>query len=273
MKFVATILIFTLSLNAALVNAVAIVVGGKPITLYDIDRVMQQHRLSENQAAEYLVQQALEDIEVAKLGIEVSDYEVDLELRQMASNNGLSLEQLREMVRNSGMNFEEYKSDFKSQIRTRKLFDAIAMRGISQPSSQALQIHYENNAQKFTSFESAKVVQYMATDAQRLERFVQDPFSSSQGIQRNQLEIQSSELDQNLLFMIENSKERSFTPIISVGDSYLTFFIESKEGEVLKPFANVKNEVMQSWREAQREDEVRLHFQKVRAQTDIQIIR
>jgi len=273
MKFVATILMLSLSLSAGLINAVAIVVGGKPITLYDIDRVMQQHRLSENEAAEYLIQKALEDIELKRVGIEVSEYEVDAQLRQMARDNGLSLNQLRQMVVSSGIDFQEYKDELKSKMKLQRLIDAIAIRGLSQPSFQALKIHYENNSEAFTTFESVKVVQYVSSDAHRLNEFIQNPFSSDEGIQRNEQIISSDELDKNLLFIFENSNEKSFTPIIPVGDRFVTFFIESKNGKKLKPFESVKDEVFQSWLEAQREDEVRLHFQKIRAQTDIQIIR
>jgi hypothetical protein len=273
MKVIVAILALSLTLSAALINAVAIVVGGKPITLYEIQKVVQQHNLSENEAAEFLVQRALEDIEMEKLGIDVSEYEVMNELEKMAASNGLNVTQLEDMIVNSGIDFESYKEEFARKLKQRYLFDAIGSRQISNPSNQALQVHYENNKDMFTTFESANVVQYLSNDKIVLQRFIQNPFSSDEGIAKERAVIKSGEVNPNIIYLIQNTKEKSYTPVIDVGGRFLTLFIESKVGEVVEPFEKVKDKVVQSWRDAQREDAIKMHFQEVRADTDIQIIR
>ena len=273
MKIIVAILALVFSLHAGLINAVAIVVGGKPITLYEIEKIVQQHNLEYNQAAELLVQRALEDIEMEKLGIDVSDYEVELEMEKMAQSNGLSLAQFQEMIVNSGIDYESYKEEFARKLKSRYLFDAIGNSTLNQPSHQALMVHYQNNQQKFQTFETATITQYLSKDRMRLQQYIQNPFSSNEGIQKQQSSINSAEINPNLRFMLDNTKEKSYTPIVEVDGNFISFYVDSKNGSVLKPFEQVQNEVLQSWKQSQREDAIKLHFQEVRANTDIQIIR
>ncbi|MGM0622627.1 MAG: hypothetical protein ACQESH_01270 [Campylobacterota bacterium] len=273
MKILLTILLLSVAVYASLVNAVAIVVDQKPITLLEIDSVMQQQGVSENEAAEILVQRALYEIEAQKYGIEVSDYEVEAELERVAQRNGMDLDQLIEMIQNSGQSYSAYRENFAQQIQSKKLFDNIASSQLSQPSQQALKVHYQNNIDKFTTFKTAQVIQYVATNKAQLQQYISDPFSSSEGVERNKQTVSSDELSGNLLYMIENTSVRKFTPIIPVGQQFVALYIQDKEGKIVKEFQSVQNQVLQSWRESQREQVIKQHFQKVRAQTDIEIIR
>ena len=49
MKFLATLL-FCISLYAGLIDGVAVIVGDRPITLYEIDKISTQYNISQNDA-------------------------------------------------------------------------------------------------------------------------------------------------------------------------------------------------------------------------------
>ena len=138
MKIVLLILAVCAGLQAGLVNAVAITVGDKPITLYDIDKIQQTQGVNANEAAQQMIRQTLHKMEIQRLGIEVSDYELTSELEKMAQSNGLTFMQLRQMIQNSGRDFENYKDEFKNKLQERKLMNALASSKITPPTQQEL---------------------------------------------------------------------------------------------------------------------------------------
>ena len=273
MRIVATIFALSLTLQAGMINAIAIIVGDKPITLYEIDVVMQNHRLSENEAAEFLVQRALQQIEIERLGIEVSAQEVDEQLERFARQNGLNKAQLQDMVESQGINFAQYRQEFEDNVKNRKLFERVSASRVTRPSSQALQIYYQNNIEDFKIFETAQIIQYVADSEAVLQNFMSDPFASDEGILRDRQEVNSRDLSQNLSYMIDNTPNQSFTPIVEVGGRYVAIYVESKSSQRPRDFEEVQDKVLQSFRESQQEETIKQHFQKVRANTDIKIIR
>ncbi len=273
MKIFVYLLAAALTLQAGLVNAVAIVVGDKPITLYDIDKAKQNYKLSDNEAAEMLVQEKLEEMESERLGIEVSDFEVDRELENMAAQNGLSMTQFQMMVENSGVDYLEYKQEFAEKLRKKRLFDRLANIKLSNPTASALKVYYQNHKEQFSTFERATVTKYLAQDKQVIESYIRDPFSSDAGIMKSKETISAQELNANLQYLLQNTPEGKFTPVIDVGEGYLSFFVNDKIGSSILPYEQVRNQVMQAWKKDKREEAIKLHFQKLRSQKNIEIIR
>lgn len=273
MRIWLAILMLTATLQAGLVNAVAITVGDKPITLYDIDKTRQTRDMSSNEAAQHLIRQKLREMEIERLGIEVSEYELTSELEQMAQSNDLTLTQLEQMIQNSGRDFQAYKEEFKNKLQERKLTDKLASSNITPPSQDELKIHYENNIDQFSTFEKAQVTQYVSSSKKALQEQVQNPFALNENVQRGAQTIRADEVSGQLEYMINNTPKGEFTPVVNLSDRYAAFYVKSKEGVSKKNFEDVKQQVQQSWRQKQQEEIVKLHFQKLRAKTQIEIIR
>ena len=117
------------------------------------------------------------------------------------------------------------------------------------------------------------MTQYVSSSKQALQKQIQNPFSVSDKVQRASQTIASKDVSGELEYMINNTPQGQFTPIVDVSGQYAAFYIKSKEGTQAKPFEQVKQEVQQSWQQQQRQQVVKLHFEKLRAKTQIEIIR
>ncbi len=76
MKNIILLIILTFTLNAKLVDGVAIVVKGRAITLLDIKKEMKLLGLPAKKAADVLIRKKLEEIEIKERKISVANGEV-----------------------------------------------------------------------------------------------------------------------------------------------------------------------------------------------------
>ena len=81
------IFMFVFTLNAQLIDGVAIVVKGKAITLYDIKKEMALSKVDEKQASDALIRKKLEEIESIERKISVSSAEVYDDIQKTAARN------------------------------------------------------------------------------------------------------------------------------------------------------------------------------------------
>ena len=128
-------LILVASLNAEIVNGVAIVVKGKAITLYDIKKEMQLSRIDEKEASDVLIRKKLEEVETDERKISVSSSEVYDDIKKTAARNNFSISEFYEAVRNSsGITSTELKVKIKEKLLSQKLYAAIAYTAVAQPT-------------------------------------------------------------------------------------------------------------------------------------------
>ena len=115
-------LIFVVSLNAELVNGVALIVKGVPITLYDIKNEMKVSNVDAKSATDTLIRKKLEIIELQERKISVSSTDVYDNIKKTASANGMSVNDFYEAIRNSrGLSSIEFKAKTKEKILSQKL--------------------------------------------------------------------------------------------------------------------------------------------------------
>jgi len=83
----------------------------------------------------------LQQQEARKLELSVSDEELDAAIKNVASGNNLTIDQLKEALKQQGMDFDEYSSNLREQILSNKLVN-IAVRSKIQVSEEAIQEYY-----------------------------------------------------------------------------------------------------------------------------------
>ena len=112
-KILFTLLISSL-LNAELYNGIAIVVKDKAITLLDIKHEMEISKLSATRAADVLIRQKLEEVEIDDRKITVTSSEVYDDIKKLAARNNMSTSDFYDAVRESnGMGSMELKEKTK----------------------------------------------------------------------------------------------------------------------------------------------------------------
>lgn len=95
------------------------VVNNIPITSYDIQRraaFLRLQRAKSGNAAEQLIEQALRNAEVARLGIKVTDQQVDDAYARFAKDNKMTVKQLDQVLGQAGVTKGHFKDYIRSQM-------------------------------------------------------------------------------------------------------------------------------------------------------------
>jgi len=128
--------------NAAPVDRIAAVVNSDVITLsevYDagaqfiINDVLdvKQRRADELKVLDSLITQKLIKQELLRIGMQVTEEELERSIADIARSNKLSVEQLRGEIRKSGMGWEQYQDQLKASIRQMKFNQVVLQPRIS----------------------------------------------------------------------------------------------------------------------------------------------
>ena len=116
---------------SAPVDRIAAIVNNDVITIsevYDtgskfiIDEVLdvKKRRAAERMVLETLITQKLIDQELKRIGMDVTDEEIQRSISDIARSNKLSIDQLREEIAKSGLDWNQYKTQLSGSIRQMK---------------------------------------------------------------------------------------------------------------------------------------------------------
>lgn len=126
--------LFTLKVSAqqVVLDKVAVIVDQGVILESEIDSLVAQvkrnaiannqtlpsDRALRTQAIERLVTNSLQTQMAEKMGIQISDPQLDQTITGIAANNNLSIEQFRELIARDGIPFEVYREDIRKEMIT-----------------------------------------------------------------------------------------------------------------------------------------------------------
>ncbi|HEB72270.1 MAG TPA: hypothetical protein ENI77_06570 [Nitrospirae bacterium] len=163
-------------------NDVVATVGSVKITVGDLDREFNRYknllRFEEAKSAVdnlrvkksllyRLIDESLLYLEAEKLGIEVSEKELELELRGLLSEYDQA--KLGLVLAKNEMNFEEWKKGVKKSLRARKLVEREIDSKIKVGEKEIKQF-YKKNSDQFKWPERVRAMQIMVEDETTAER-------------------------------------------------------------------------------------------------------
>jgi peptidyl-prolyl cis-trans isomerase SurA len=108
--------------SPAAASEIKYVVNNVPVTTYDIQRraallKLQNRKGNLNQlAGEEMIDQALRDAEVQRLGIRITDEQVDAAFKRFATSNKLSTTQMAGILQQAGITQDHFKGFIRSQM-------------------------------------------------------------------------------------------------------------------------------------------------------------
>jgi len=261
------------SLFAGLVDAVSIVVDDQPITLYEIYKAEHRLGLSKQKAVEYLIKQKLKKEELKRLGIRVDEFDVNNEIEKIAQKNGIDSLKLRSIMAQRGVSWEDYKKKVKENLLQERLYQQILSTKIQPPSDETLKEYYQLHINEFSIPEAIRVIQYSAPDRKALAEAMKNPLAAVPGVTRKPETIRSDQLNRQLLFLLTQTPKGHFTEAIPVGGQYVAFYVQDFINPKPLPYEKVKNQVYAKWMEEKRKEAIKSHFEKLRAEADIKVLR
>ena len=141
---------------SAPVDRIAAIVNNDVITIsevYDtgsrfiIDEVLdvKKRREAERMVLETLITQKLIDQELKRIGMDVTEEEIQRSISDIARSNKLSIDQLREEIAKSGLDWSQYKTQLAGSIRQMK-FNQVVLQPRITINEDALLDRYNRQA-------------------------------------------------------------------------------------------------------------------------------
>jgi len=257
MNKILTIFLSVVFLGAGLIDGVALVVNGEPITLLDIDKKMQETKLSRQKSIEVLIEEAIKNQKIKELGISVSEFDVDEKIDQIAATNQTSVQDLIRHIKNQGISEVEYRKKIKEALINERLFINILSGENLSVSQTEINRYYEEHKKEFKASEVVEVIQYVSYSRQDLASLVLNPLLNLDSVSKIEQTIDLSSVSVQLSSLLNSTRQGSFTPIFNIQDRYFTMFIKNKIGkkESLKIFKNkIKDLLMSKMRKKAVED-------------------
>ena len=268
-------LLLALSLEAKMIDGTAIIVENEPITLMDISTAMEQTHLDQKQTIDMLIRKKLEEHEISKRHIEVSEDDVIAEIKNLAKQNNMTVSQFYEAVSTSqNLTSSQVQEEMKKRLMNQKLFQAIAFTHMDEPDDQEIKDYYTLNKSKFTHPQSFTTTIFEAKTKEILQEKVDNPMFYSPEITSNQQTFEYDKIAPQLAQLLQATPLNHFSQIVPNGrDGFVSFYIEnvstpeSAKLEDLKP--QISNMIMADKREQILKD----YFDRARLNADIQTIR
>ena len=263
------------ALHAKMIDAVAVIVEGEPITLYDITQEMKLAHVSKKEAIDILIRKKLEEAEIKKRGISVSEDEVYDEIRRLAEANHMTISQFYDAVRESnGLSSSQLKEKIKERLLSQKLYQSIAMSKMSEPDEREIEEYFKLHKEEFVHPAFYDVIIYSAPSKELLMQKLSNPMFYSDKIKQSKQRVAYEQLPPALAKLLDSTKEGAFTQIVPDGKGgYMSFYIEkrgpSTEADIQKLRPLIINAIMNQKRKEILDD----YFAKLKDSADIKILR
>lgn len=270
------LLALTPLLFADIIGGIAITVDDETITLYEIKKEQEITQQTIKQTVDQLIRSKLESIEAKKRQISISNREVLSDLKQMAEQNNMTLPQLYEAM-SSARNLSESQTKRKTRekLLKQKLFNAIAMSEMEEPTDTEVEEYYNLHLKEYQIPKSIDTVVYTSKSKEALQQKISNPMMYLPEVKTENTKLETAKINPRLAELIIQTEDSSFTPILPQpgGSGHMSFYVVQKNEintpslELIRP--QVENKIMQDNREHILND----HFQRMRLNADIKVLR
>ena len=275
-KFFLTLLLAPLLFSAEnAIGGIAITIDGEVITLYEINQEQAISHLSVKKTVDQLIRLKLERIEAKKRHIKVSNSEVLDDLKKMAENNQMSLSQLYDAMNSSkGLTESQVKDKTRERLLKDKIFNAIAMSEMEEPSDDEVEEYYELHLEDYTAPKSIDAVLYSSKSKTDLQQKVANPMLYLPSVTTENIELETAKINPRLAELLIKTEDSHFTPVLPQGkDGHMAFYVVKKNGMDTPPLSLLRAQVENTIMEHKREQILGEHFQRMRVNADIKVLR
>ncbi|WP_169764082.1 peptidylprolyl isomerase [Campylobacter mucosalis] len=266
-------LVCGICLNAQMVNGIAAIVENEPITLFEVSKVKEQLKISEQKALDLLVRDRLEQAQIKALGISVTPFEVNERVESLAKNNGLTNSEFRSQIEQKGVKFSDFKSDIEKNLLQEKLYKNIFANVGKNINEDTARRYFLNNRAEFSTFKSISVVLFSADDPNLLVAQKNAGIKPIAGVKTKVLNLSYENISPRLAVLLSATPEQSFTQPLQGQNSFDMFYVNSKNGSYTPEFEDIKDEVLNALYTSEQERAAQDYFDKLRAKAKINMIR
>lgn len=272
-KILISIFFLASVLNAGLVNAVAIKVDNKIITLYDIDETMQNKKINKKDAISFLIDKTLFENEISKKNISVDIFDINNYLEKLARSNNMELYSFKSLIKQKYPDEKKFNDEIKQRILKEKLTASLIRGKLNIANEEDMKRYYDNNISEFETSLSTNVTQYATKNRKDLLKIKKNPMVIIKDLNKANTVLENSKISPQLKYILNETKEGSYTSIFTSNKHYVMLYIKKKNGLVKQKFENVKNLIFSRIMQNEEKKFLDEHFKKMKSSANIEIIR
>ena len=258
---------------AAMVNGIAIIVNDEPITLYDIDKTMSVNNISKNEAVSYLIDKILYDQLVQENNITADVFDINDYTEKLTSSNGMDVYTFKSVVKQKYPDYEVFENEAKNAVIRQKLVQKIVKGQLTIATEEDMKLYYEKNKNQFLAASNYEVVQYASKDKAALISTIKNPLVISNEVTREPITLTIDKLQGQMQYLLNETKENTFTPVFTANKQYMALFIVKKQGSAPLSYESVKAKIFNDIMSTREKKYLKDHFEKQKLTADIKIVR
>lgn len=262
------ITLLTLS-QAKMVDGIALVVEGEPVTTAEIRAVQQQAQVTKEEATNLLIQDRLQ--KSAMKDIHIDEKAIDDKIAGIAAQNNVTVPKMQKILKEQGTSWSKYRSSIRNALKKEKFFQQKIANTITAPTEDELKLFYQSHKEEFIIPSSVNLIEYSASSEAKMKKFLET--KNTKSVKSRTLTKTTKDLSPTLLSTILQTQDGSYTRPFNAGDRYISYKVLSKEGQVSMPFESAKGAVTARWRQQQQSKAVKDYFEKLKTNVDIQRLR
>ena len=260
-------------LNAGLVDGIALVVNDEPITLYDIDKKMQDAKVNKKDAVAILVDELLYEQELKKNYITVDMFDINNYIERLAANNKMDVYQFKSVVKQKYSDYSTYENSIKKNIQRQKLISKVLRGKLKMPTDADLKIYYDNNLNSFSTASEFKVIQYASKNKKALNAIKNNPMINIPEVKKQNIVLKKDKVSAQFRYILNETSVNKFTPIFTSKRHYVMLYITKKENLVIETFENTKQKIFEILSSQKEKRYLEDHFEKLKLTADIRVVR
>lgn len=246
MKKLLCLSLVILFLNAQnIVDGIAFKVNNYPVTLYELQSLQKNQKLSAKEAKEQLVLKVIKMQEAQRLQIIADDAMIDQQIQAAATMKGISRDEFVANMIGSGYSYEELRAFYKEYIQNELLTQRILSTNLKIVDEKELKKFYDTHQKDFTLPKEVVVIQYASNNDKLLAQAMNNPLMQIRGVEKRQEKITLSNINPQIAQLFADTPKGEFTQILNNGGAVLAFYIKDKIGSTLMPYEQIKPMIMQ----------------------------
>jgi len=258
---------------AGMIDGIALVVNEDPITLFDIEKRKYEKKLSKEDAVSQLIDEVLFNQLVRKNNISADVFDVNNYLEKLAASNGMDLYTFKSLIKQKYKDYEKYEEQTKNLIIRQKLTNKLVRGNLKLASEEDLKIYYENNNSKFQMASKVKVIQYASKSKAELNNIRKNPMADIPGVSKSKIELDQTNLNPQLRYIINETKIKQFTPIFTSNKQFVSLLVMEKEDQETLEFDSVRDRIFNIVMQDREKKYLKDYFEKLKLSADIKIVR
>ncbi|HFD14137.1 MAG TPA: peptidyl-prolyl cis-trans isomerase [Epsilonproteobacteria bacterium] len=264
-----TLLSFLSFSHAKMVDGIACIVEGEPVTTAEIRAIQRQYHLSKKEATDLLIKDRLQ--KSAMRDIVIDETKIDAKIANIAKQNNLTVPKMQKILKGQGTSWAKYRTSIRMALKKEKFYQEHVINTIPAPTEDELKIFYRNHKKEFFMPSSISLVEYTASTESGMKKFLQTKKKS--GIKSHSVRKMTKDLDPTMLGTFMQTQNGHYTRPFNAGDRYISYKVLSKNGKTAMSFNAARGAVAAKWKQQQQSKALKDYFEKLKTNCDVEMLR